>query len=62
MITRSLRNEIICDYKDICRDYDCNSRTSHCPYCKKNKYKPVKETKNSYYEPKNDWITNLVIF
>ena len=61
MIVRSIRDEIICEYKEVCRYYDCNSKTSNCPSCKKNKYKSPREMKNSYYEPKISEISVFIV-
>lgn len=62
MVIRSIRNEIICDYKDECRRYNCNSRTSECLGCRHNKWKNKQELKKDYYEPKiSKLVFNIII-
>ena len=50
MVVKNIQSQIICNYENECKSYNCWSNTSICPTCKNNKYE--KPRKVDYYESK----------
>ena len=52
MVVRSIVNEIICEYKDVCNKYSACNKDSICPDCRNNKWVDPESLKKCYFKPK----------